>query len=257
MSSNHYTQTPNFVSASSGNVDPRTRLFGFNHSLTTLVGNSGMGPSLDLTLSYSPTTSDNSWGLGIGVMFTMTWYDKNSHTLYLSSGETFKIEESSDGSTPYFNIKQSKIQTVKAEKYDSDSNIWYRIIDRDSNITDLYEVGGNFYRPKNLWSPLGHQLHLTWSDDGGNPYLSEVTDDSGTELFSAAYSDNNGAPAMTLFPSTTEEQTFSLFTSNNYLTGMKNAALPENSWQFEYCDAGIANPVSYYHAHRFDQGSDL
>lgn len=242
MSQNYFTQTPNFISASSGDVDPRTRLFGFNHSLTNLVGNYDMGPSLDLTLTYSPTTTDNSWGMGIGVMFTMTWYDKNTSTLYLNSGETYKILESADGSTPpSFEVQQCKIKTFNAEKID-DGTIWYRITDHDGNITELREVGAEYYRPYTLWSPLGRRLLLTWSVDGGNPFLSQVTDDNGTVLFSAVFDQNAGGPAMTLLPGSDSEQTVTLYIEGDNLASMENSALTDQGgspvpWEFEYSTA--------------------
>lgn len=257
MSLSYYTQTPNFISASSGDVDPRTRLFGFNHSLTTLVGNYDMGPSLDLTLTYSPTTTDNIWGMGTGMMFTLTWYDKNARTLYLNSGETYKIDESTDGSgTVYFNALQCKIKTFKAEKIDSGAgDVWYRITDRDGNITELYEQDTGYFLPVTLWSPLGRSMTLSWTrdPDSGHLYLSQVNDDTIDDatrrprvLFSAVYS---SGLIMTLLPGTDSEQTFTLNTNGGYLQTMTNSALVDSAstpvqvpWTFTYCsDADIGS----------------
>lgn len=251
MSLNYYTQTPNFISASSGDVDPRTRLFGFNHSLTTLVGNYDMGPSLDLTLTYSPTTTDNVWGMGIGMMFTLTWYDKKARTLYLNSGETYKIDESTDGSgSVYFKALQCKIKTFNAEKIDNGADdVWYRITDRDGNITELYEQDTGYFLPVTLWSPLGRSMTLSWTRDPGTGhlYLSQVNDDIIDDatrrpriLFSAVYS---SGLVMTLLPGTDSEQTFTLNTIGGYLTTMTNSALTDSAsppaqvpWTFTYCN---------------------
>ncbi|WP_316432368.1 hypothetical protein [Klebsiella pasteurii] len=237
MSLNYYTQTPNFISASSDDIDPRTRLFSFNHSLTTLVGNYDMGPSLDLTLTYSPTTTDNIWGMGTGMMFTLTWYDKNARTLYLNSGETYRIDESTDGSgTVYFNALQCKIKSFNAEKIDNGTGeIWYRITDRDGNITELYEQDTGYFLPVTLWSPLGRSMTLSWTRDPGTGhlYLSQVTDETTDEatqrprvLFSAVYS---SGLVMTLLPGTDSEQTFTLNTSGGYLKSMTNSALTDSA----------------------------
>ncbi len=249
MSLNYYTQTPNFISASSGDVDPRTRLFGFNHSLTTLVGNYEMGPSLDLTLTYSPTTTDNIWGMGTGMMFTLTWYDKNARTLYLNSGETYKIDESTDGSgAVHFNVLQCKIKTFNAEKIDDGAgDIWYRITDRDGNITELYEQDTGYFLPVTLWSPLGRSMTVTWTREPGTGhlYISEVTDETTDEvtqrprvLFSTVYS---YGLVMTLLPGTDSEQTFTLNTTGEFLTSMTNSALTDSAaspvpWTFTYCN---------------------
>ncbi|EOX8447125.1 RHS repeat protein [Salmonella enterica] len=257
MSLNYYTQTPNFISASSDDIDPRTRLFSFNHSLTTLVGNYDMGPSLDLTLTYSPTTTDNIWGMGTGMMFTLTWYDKNARTLYLNSGETYRIDESTDGSgTVYFNMLQCKIKTFNVEKIDNGTGeIWYRVTDRDGNITELYEQDTGYFLPVTLWSPLGHSMTLSWTrdPDTGHLYLSQVTDETTDEatqrprvLFSAVYS---SGLVMTLLPGTDSEQTFTLNTSGGYLKSMTNSALTDSAtppvqvpWTFTYCnDAEIGS----------------
>lgn len=254
MSQEYYTQTPNFISASTGDVDPRTRLFSFNHSLTTLVGNYDMGPSLDLTLTYSPTTTDNIWGMGVGMMFSLTWYNKNTRTLYLNSGENYKIDESTDSSgTVFCDAKQCKIKNFNAEKIDDGTDpVWYRITDRDGNITELYEQDTGYYLPVKLWSPLGHSLTISWVRDPGTGflYISKVTDETTDEttqnknvLFSSVYNDGL---IMSYLPGTDSEQTFTLITAGGYLQSMMNSALTDSAltpvpWTFTYFDGASSS----------------
>lgn len=94
MSANYYSQTPNFVSASSEDVDPRTRLFSFQYTLGQLIGNNAMGPELNFTLSYSPTSATDYYDFGIGVTPALTIYDATNGQLLLASGESYRVDGS-------------------------------------------------------------------------------------------------------------------------------------------------------------------
>ncbi len=181
MSSQYYTQTPNFISATSEDVDPRTRLFGFQQNIGRVTGNNGMGPQFDFTMTYSATTSDDLYHLGIGVLVALSLYDKNSGSLSLNSGESFQINES--GGTP--EVQQKKINTFQITKFD-DRN--YRIFECSGEITDLQDVDGSgVCRPVKIYSPLGHTLSLTWSFTNYGMLLQSVTDDEDTTLCSLTY----------------------------------------------------------------------
>ncbi|EGH2839134.1 RHS repeat protein [Salmonella enterica] len=242
MSSNYYTQTPNFISAASEDVDPRTRLFGFQHQLGKLTGNNGMGPTLDLTMTYSPTTSVDNFLLGTGVILALTNYDKNSFTLSLNSGEVYKTLENSGSDDDYFEIKQCKIKSFIAKKLDQNN---YSVTDHDGNTTYLQDLSAGICLPVKIYTPLGRSLTLNWDyNDYGQTYLQSVIDDSNVTLLSAEYDNNNQGLILHFLPESVdnyESYTLTTYTSNGYLTQITNSALAaETSWNFEYNDVGIS-----------------
>lgn len=231
MTAQYYTQTPNFISAISDDVDPRTRLFGFQHSLGIVTGNNGMGPELDLALIYSPTTSDNSFHLGTGILIGIPMYDKNNYLLSLSSGESYKVKE--HGGKP--EIQQVRLKTFTFTKTDEDN---YRIIEQNGNITDLRDYGDGLCRPVTLCSPLGRTLTLTWTSSNYGRILSSVSDDSNEVLFQSEH--DNDRVEITFLPGHTESYTITLAMTNDYLTSLRSSALPAGiKWSLSYEDVGI------------------
>ncbi|KHD27462.1 hypothetical protein [Xenorhabdus nematophila] len=104
---NFFTQATNFTSAVSSGVDPRTGLFNAHVTLGHLIGNYNHGPSLPLTLSYSPLTTVDI-GFGQGFSLGLSIYDSDSHLLVLSTGEQYKVLENNNGVF---------LQQQKTEKY--------------------------------------------------------------------------------------------------------------------------------------------
>ncbi|WP_181012857.1 RHS repeat protein [Citrobacter amalonaticus] len=242
MSKNYYTHTPNFISSASEDVDPRTRLFGFQHHLGIVTGNNGMGPELELTMSYSPTTSKDYYLLGIGVSPGLTTYDKNSFTLNINTGEQYITSENVDSDDDYFEIKQCKIKSFIAEKLDKNN---YRIIDHDGNTTNLQDVSSGVCLPVSIYSPLGRGLYLEWNyDDYGRIYLQSVTDDNSDTLYYSEYDKNNKGLIIKFLPESQEHDesyTLTFSTSNGYLTHVAHSALSYNTgWNYTYTDVGVS-----------------
>ena len=228
--SNYYTQAPNFVSSTSDNIDPRTRLFGFQHSLGTVTGNDGMGPELDFTLTYSPTTSDTPYLMGYGVLLAFTVYDHSAGTLYLSSGESYKV----DVSTNPITIKQQKMVTFR---FSDNGDKTYTVIERNGTQTILKDFAG-MYVPSKLITPLGFTLALEWKETSTG-FTVTVSDDSGTTLCTWTNTSSTYSTTLAFFPEGDESYTITLKTANNYLSTISNSALPEANWQFFYEDVGI------------------
>ena len=142
MSANYYSQTPNFVSASSEDVDPRTRLFSFQYTLGQLIGNNAMGPELNFTLSYSPTSATDYYDFGIGVTPALTIYDATNGQLLLASGESYRV----DGSANPPIVQQNKMRTFDfASMVTSEGRYGYRVTENDGTVTDLMEYDAGIY----------------------------------------------------------------------------------------------------------------
>ncbi|KOV32501.1 hypothetical protein ADK60_13755 [Streptomyces sp. XY431] len=168
-----FTHATNFSSAVSGGVDPRTGLFNVQIALGGLVGNRALGPSLPLTLSYSPLTSTDM-GLGQGVSLPMTTYDVSERLLVLSSGEQYRVEETGTKVV----LMQHKLDTVHiAREQDKDG---YRITHKSGDVEILTGPRNAFDLkvPTALLTPIGHRLELRWDFTAGDrPRLAEVKDE--------------------------------------------------------------------------------
>ncbi|MFB8240217.1 RHS repeat-associated core domain-containing protein [Kitasatospora purpeofusca] len=168
-----FTHATNFSSAVSGGVDPRTGLFNVQIALGGLVGNRALGPSLPLTLSYSPLTTTDM-GLGQGVSLPMTTYDVNERLLVLSSGEQYRVEETGTKVV----LLQHKLDTVHiTREQDKDG---YRIVHKSGDVEILTGPRNAFDLkvPTSLVTPTGHRLDLRWDFTGGDrPRLAEVRDE--------------------------------------------------------------------------------
>ena len=234
-SQNFYTQTCNFVSAISGDVDPRTRLFGFQQTLGTITENNGMGPEIDLTIFYSPTTSTNTFGMGIGVILAVPYIDRAGNTIALSSGESYKFSEDSGVNKP-LTILQRKIATFIAVKQTSNN---YRITDSNGQIVDLQHVKNDICLPVKIYSPLGYTLDLEWNQDANPIYLKSVTDESGKPLYRATFNTGSVGVEMTFFPDCSESYSIKFSTTNGHLSSIVHSALPDAPWQFNFRDVGM------------------
>ncbi|PLR31609.1 hypothetical protein CYR23_15870 [Chimaeribacter arupi] len=238
MSENYYTQTPNFVSSVSSDVDPRTRLFSFSLSLGTITGNNGMGPDFPVSINYSPTSSSNYWNMGIGTSLGLSMYNRQTGDLYLESGEMFKVNDS--GSQPV--ILHQKIRTVVFTRINDET---YRVIEQDGSLTELQDVAGDgLFRPVQRCSPLGYALTLHWAFDAIGFVLASVSDDSGDTLCTFEY-DGYGETTVHFYPGCTEAYYVTLSTLNNYLTDIRHTGVTgmeeDYYWQLDYDDVGMGN----------------
>ncbi|MGW2874267.1 hypothetical protein, partial [Kitasatospora sp. NPDC001225] len=178
-----FTHATNFSSAVSGGVDPRTGLFSVRISLGHLVGNRALGPSLPLTLSYSPLTSTDM-GLGQGMSLGLTTYDADERLLVLSTGEQYRVEETDTKVV----LLQHKLETVHIAREQDESR--YQIVHKSGDV-EVLTGPRNAYGlkvPTSLLTPTGHRLELQWDfTTGPQPRLAEVTDEHDT-LLTVTYS---------------------------------------------------------------------
>ncbi|WP_242882294.1 RHS repeat-associated core domain-containing protein [Actinomadura litoris] len=177
-----FTQAGNFTSAVSGGVDPRTGLFTVRIRLGVVTGNRGLGPSLPLTLLYSPLVTADV-GLGRGVSLGLSTYDTREGLLALSTGEQYKAL---DIGTKVV-LQQSKLDAVHVSR--DEAGEWYRIVHKSGDV-EILSGPKNAYRlkvPTVLLTPAGHRLTLEWGHEGEQARLQTIKDDCGTPLLKAAY----------------------------------------------------------------------
>lgn len=255
MSSDFTTQTANFLSAISGSVDPRTGMYGYNITLAQLNGNAGLGPSLPLTLTYSPLTTTNNH-YGTGFTLPVTTYNQDTGTLQLSTGESYKVTES--GNT--LHVIHAKPLNFKTEILEDS----YRIIYRDGTIETLSSPNkaGKQKVTEKIQSPAGREMTLDWELNGSTRRLTSVSDES-TELLSVSYSDTGGIITFNVWPGTAEAHSLVLNLQNTLLSTVENTAL-SMTWSLDYTNdiltkvtapTGLRDVVTYSQdGHKFPNG---
>ncbi len=236
MSANYYSQTPNFVSASSEDVDPRTRLFSFQHSLGQIIGNSAMGPELTFSISYSATSDTDYYDLGIGIAPALTIFDSTTGQLSLASGESYRVDASVNPPV----VQQNKMRTFDFIRISNpDGSYGFRVIENDGSVTDLTEYDMGIYVTTRMYTALGYSLNINWDFTSSWGWgIDSIVDDSGITHLKI---DHDAEPALTFYPGSSEEYTITLQKSNGYLATISHSGLPEGKWQYFYEDVGMGN----------------
>ncbi|WP_164708780.1 hypothetical protein, partial [Pseudomonas viridiflava] len=86
-----HSKALSFMSNLKSGVDPRTGLYNVSIDLPELKCNDLRGPDIKPTLSYSPLHTLDS-GYGYGWTLELSHYDISRHILSLSTGETYRID---------------------------------------------------------------------------------------------------------------------------------------------------------------------
>jgi RHS repeat-associated protein len=214
--SGFFSQAGNFASAVSGGVDPRTGLYNVQITLGHLVGNCNLGPSLPLTLSYSPLNwTDTGFGKGFSLGLTVYDADATRTLLALSTGEQYKVDEG----TSSVRLRQKKLDTVHFTK-EADS---YRVVHKSGDV-EILTGPRNAYTlkvPTELLTPAGHRLKLSWDYNGAQPRLSKVEDDDHVTLLTVQYSVSK--TTMAVLPGRTEGYTVEVWFTNGLLSSVHHS----------------------------------
>lgn len=226
-----YTQAPNFVSAATGDVDPRTGLFSVSMPIANLVGNNNLGPALALTLSYAPLSTSNPLGLGIGCSLGLSYFDHANRLLTLNTGEQYPIIINSDKSV---SVVQKKLDSFNFNYLKLNNKDTYQITYKTGQIEMLQSIdGGNTFLLMQVFTPAGHGLTLSWHADGDQMQLTQIEDEQNV-LCQLAYVDNVST-TITVWPTSQETQVMKLTYQNNYLHQLINQSeTPNLTWVFDY-----------------------
>ncbi len=87
----------NFKKSMGTEVDPRTGTLIAYIKVGAMLSNLGHGPNIDLEVSYSSGSQANPDGLGIGWSWNLTHFNPLTHQLITSSGQSFYLQQQSDG----------------------------------------------------------------------------------------------------------------------------------------------------------------
>ncbi|MCV4288011.1 sugar-binding protein [Pseudomonas capsici] len=165
----------NFLSAVQAGVDPRTGQYTCSIALPELKANHLCGPSLPLTLSFSPM-SPRDIGFGKGWSLRLSHFDTVSRILSLSTGETFRIE----GSISQPTVPERKIDSFH---FSFEGSNRYRVVHKSGLVEILTLQGGDTLAwVTEVHSAEGHRLSLAYDTFAGETVLRRLSDDYGTLL---------------------------------------------------------------------------
>ncbi|MDR7344271.1 YD repeat-containing protein [Pantoea alhagi] len=257
MATEFTSQSENFISALTGEIDPRTGAYGCRFTLAQLAGNAGLGPEIPVILNYSPLSTGNS-GFGIGVTMPLSSYNKSTRTLQLSSGEQYKVTENSNK----LYILHATPINFRVEKRNDGYYIFYK--NGTTEILTAPGKAGDMKVVETILSPAGHKMALAWENFGSSKRLISVRDESSV-LLKVSRNSNNSQITFHIFPDSKEAHSVTLSLKNNYLTSVTNASVsPAQNWKLEYTSGrltamtgptGLVEQVTYsQNGHRFPAG---
>ncbi|PKY00898.1 hypothetical protein P168DRAFT_330195 [Aspergillus campestris IBT 28561] len=229
-----YTQSSNFGSLLEKGVDPRTGQYTCAIDVWGAPEEARNCPSLKLTLSFSPMNFFD-FGLGKGWSFNLTNYDNESKTLYLSTGEHFKVIELA-GSVSVPDQKLKSFNFTKFQKEENGRKVTsYQVVYKSGQVEILKNSSGIFDRfvPFQIVAPNGRHLRLIWEvlKSTGYPLLTKIEEDS-QDLLEVDY--KSIVKKIIRSPNTPEKSTLSLGVRDNYLKKLVLPLASAPSWTFDY-----------------------
>lgn len=152
-----------FYSFTRGSVDPRTGTFNFTLPLVSLKGNNLRGPSLNLSLKFSPFNSADE-GFGIGWSLGLSNFNKATGRLSLRDGRTIHIKENDTDDT------RPVIETIGVKDFAfmwNSENRTYEIKYKDGSIEVLSVIKGtddqSIYSIVSLTNEAGYKLNYKYN----------------------------------------------------------------------------------------------
>ncbi|KPX28062.1 YD repeat-containing protein [Pseudomonas ficuserectae] len=164
----------NFLSYVQSGVDPRTGQYTVAITLPDVKTNGLRGPGMPLALNYNPLNRQDS-GFGLGWNLQLSQYDPGKQIVSLSSGETFKVDQTGNGQML---MSEKKIDSFHLYKEDDNH---YRVMHKSGLVEQLEMRGSGTHRvalPVRVFAPEGHSITLDYASFGGHQMLSEIKDDS-------------------------------------------------------------------------------
>lgn len=202
---NVYSNAFNFDEFLAGGVDPRTGIYTCSLMLGDIKSADLNGPSLPISLSYSPLNSTDS-GFGIGWSMAMTRYDAGNEILGLSSGGSFKTKQTAT----HLVFDELKLETLKVERSGPGR---FDVIHKNGMREELKIFEGRDVAvPMRIVGATGAAITLDYTALNGHPALVAVKDSQRTLL---SISRTRGKVTLTQYPGTECEASFVLSLANN------------------------------------------
>jgi len=231
LSTSVHSNAFNFMSFVQSGVDPRTGQYTVSITLPDVKTNGLRGPGFPLALNYNPLNTQDS-GFGLGWNLALSQYTPGNQILALSTGETFKVDDSNGDQLL---MSEKKIDSFHFYKQ-VDSR--YRVVHKSGQVEILEVVGSRenpVALPVQLFAPEGHSLKLTYTSfDNTHQLLSEVIDDAGHTLLSLCRDDLSVSLRMSAGEGPDVEFLMRLGGSDHRVQRIELPTENAASWRFEY-----------------------
>jgi len=243
-SSTLHSNALNFLSYVQTGVDPRTGQYTASIALPELKANALCGPTLPLSLSYSPLNTLDS-GFGKGWNLRLSQFDPVSRVLSLASGETFHVPPGRLGEK--LEVPERKLETFHF--YDL-STTRFRVVYKSGQEEILEAQGLNeIALPVQVLNAQGHAINLAYTHHNRLPLLQSVSDSRGALLHITRA---GSRVDIDLHPQSPLTAQFSLYLqgSDNRLMRLEMPDSTPGNWRFDYsqvrdllCISEVHTPV--------------
>ncbi len=234
-----YSQSSNFLGVVQSAVDSRTGQFNLAVTLPAVHANELSGPSFALTLSFSPLSSlqDHGFGLGWTALASALTLSLDSAFLTLSSGEHFAVDREASGTRIGSELvfADHKLKSLKVTRLTDDR---YRIDQKSGDIEILERLDkGDVFLLREMRSPEGRAMFFTWLPyDNGSHTLSRIYDESRTLL---DISRDKGRVYFLFDPESESSSTIELWLLNRQLSNLKLPGIDTTfGFTYEVIDLG-------------------
>lgn len=169
MTDSFTTHATNFTGALQTGVDPRTGQFFMTFPLLSVVTNNQLGPTIDLSLSYSSLSDGDSFGFGKGISLHGVSVYEQGKRISLSNGESWVVNGSG-------RVLHRKLKDCVLEPHGNDVAVHWK-----SGVTEiLRKKGPDLYVTHEVIAPSGRKVTFYWAWNGSQLVLGSVKDQSGT-----------------------------------------------------------------------------
>jgi RHS repeat-associated protein len=175
-------------------VDPRTGQYTVSVDIPELKTNRLCGPTIPLQLQFNPLNELDT-GFGMGWNLNLSQFTPHNNIISLSTGENFMVTGS--GEQPA--IKEKKLDSFHFHNQGNDT---YRVVHKSGLVETLVTGGSNDQRvalPREIRSPSGHAVTLTYTPFRGGQLLSTISD-AFTTLFRIERDPNDQFVKLHLHP---------------------------------------------------------
>lgn len=237
-------------------VDHSTGKFCSFISIAQLIGNNGLGPSLDLKLYYTPHIKDDyfgNWRFGFNCATVYNTLASRAEIL-LESGQVIKWDGRSEATLPntLIKVQSNNLHIIQ-------SNGRREVLSPFPDPLDKHLIS---YLPTKIISESGHELTLDWALPttsfpvlpAGSLQLISIRDESKT-LFTATYATNTQPSSITLnvWPGTSSNYNYILDLSTSSVPGapqtiktLDKAVRSDSSDTLEFSYIRLARPNPPY-----------
>ncbi|UFH48286.1 RHS repeat domain-containing protein [Pseudomonas sp. KNUC1026] len=257
----------NYCDYLNAGVDPRTGQFTAVITFPEFFSANMAGPTLPLALSFNAADKENH-GFGIGWSINLTRYNPdNNRLLSTQAGETFRVDQSSEGDVPA-RLNEQKLDTFHFHAPDLTRGP-FTVIHRSGLIEHLRlftTLSGNVALPERIENAQGHTLKASYTADQTvrTPQLNRLEDASGNVLLTIDYRVDGALLRLAPQEDGSEHLSMDFQTRDRRLDRVSVVGVDNAQWAFGYttkrgylCIEQVRTPEGTVDRVRYDDAGHL